>query len=151
MTLPARLPVKPLSANEAYAIFKGRKIRTRKYKEYETKVIVYLIQKGIKLELPKTGPLYLYLKIGVSSRFDLDNCAKPFIDIAQKYFKFNDNRITYLQLEKEIAKRGEEFIEFQLTPRFIEGERPYLDKTGRRTDGSKWTYKIQHQIALNKS
>ena len=137
MTLPIKLKIKPLSVNEARSIFKGKKLKTRKYREYETAVLIELIRKKIKLNLPKTGDLYLYLKIGVGRNFDADNAAKPLIDIFQKHFKFNDNRITYLVIEKEVVKKGEEFIEFQLTPRFIEGERPYLDNQGRRTDGSK--------------
>ena len=109
-----RLKVKPLSVNEAYAVFRGRKLKSKKYRQYETAVTAHLIKQKVKIALPKKGQLYLHLKIGVSRGFDIDNAVKPFIDILQPYFNFNDNRISYLQVEKDVIKKGEEYIEFQL-------------------------------------
>ena len=129
-----KLNVKPLSVNNAFSVYRGKKLKTQKYRQYEQTIIAHLIKSKMKLNLPPKGDLYLFLKIGVSRSFDVDNAIKPFTDIIQTYFKFNDNRITYLQVEKEIAKRGEEFIEFKLGPRFIEADRPYLNKYGQRTD-----------------
>ena len=76
-----RLDVRPMSINAAYSIRKGRKLKTKEYRTYETKVLVLLTTKKIKIDLPDKGELYLFLKIGVSSRFDLDNAIKPFLDI----------------------------------------------------------------------
>lgn len=66
------------------------------------------------MEIPE-GNLWLTIWIGVSNRgFDVDNCAKPFIDILQKKYEFNDNRIYVLHVMKEIVKKGDEFIEFKI-------------------------------------
>lgn len=130
MNTPIKLEVKPLSVNNAFSVYKGKKLKTKQYRQYEKTIIAHLIKSKIKLKLPPNGDLYLYLKIGVSRAFDTDNAAKPLIDIFQGYFGFNDNRITYLVIEKDVVKRGNEYIEFQLSPRFIEAERPYLDQKG---------------------
>ena len=45
---------------------------------------------------------------------DVDNGAKPFIDILQKKYGFNDNQIYELHLYKEIVDKGNEFIDFSI-------------------------------------
>lgn len=67
-----------------------------------------------KIEIPD-GKLHLTLTFGFSSKgSDLDNPAKPFIDILQKVYLFNDNRIYYLEVYKIDVQKGEEFISFSL-------------------------------------
>lgn len=127
-----RLDVRPMSINAAYSIRKGRKLKTKEYRTYETKVLVLLTTKKIKIDLPDKGELYLFLKIGVSSRFDLDNAIKPFLDILQKKFNFNDNRVTKISLEKEIVSRGSEYIEFFISPRWVNGK-PKEEFVARQT------------------
>lgn len=114
MTSLIRLNVKPLSVNQAFSVYRGKKLKTKKYRQYEKTILAHLLKNKIKIKLPAKGDLYLHLKIGVGRAFDCDNCAKPLIDIFQQYFKFNDNRITYLVIEKEIIKKGSEFIAFDL-------------------------------------
>ena len=127
-TLPIRIDnIRPMSVNSAYSVYKGKKIKTKEYRTYEQKVLIELTRRKINLNLPKEGELYLFLTIGVSSRFDIDNAIKPFVDILQKKFNFNDNRIAFLQVEKEIVKRNDEFIEFMLGPRYIEWNEEKLD------------------------
>jgi len=46
--------------------------------------------------------------------FDLDNSLKPFIDILQKKYGFNDNRIYSITAMKRIVPKGEEFISFDI-------------------------------------
>lgn len=101
-----RIDIKPLSVNRAY---KGRRFRTDEYKNYEIEVLYKL--KAMKL--PKK-PYKLRLAFGVSSKLmDVDNGAKPFIDLLQKKYNFNDRDIYELTIRKEDVKKGMEFIEFE--------------------------------------
>ena len=100
--------IKPLSVNQCWA---GRRFKTPKYKEYE-KNLLSLLPK--KCKIPK-GNIVLNAFCGYSSKLaDIDNFLKPFIDILQKKYGFNDSRIFKLVVEKEIVKKGEEFIEFKI-------------------------------------
>lgn len=99
--------IKPLSVNEA---FRGRKFKTEKYIEFQQEML---------LKLPKIdileGKLEIYYKIGFSSKgSDLDNALKQLNDCLQKKYKFNDNLIYKIIAEKEIVKKGQEFIEFKI-------------------------------------
>lgn len=70
-----------------------------------------------KLKIPNSGKskLEIHFKIGVSSKlFDLDNFLKPFLDILQKKYLFDDKMINKLVAEKEIVKKGAEFISFEI-------------------------------------
>ena len=61
------------------------------------------------------GKLSLIIEAGFSSRgSDVDNIAKPFIDILQKHYGFNDSRIYKLIIMKAIVKKGDEYIDFSL-------------------------------------
>ena len=105
-----RLDIKPLSANEA---FMGRKRKTAKYRDYEIKLPRMLPE----LELPARGPLGLRVRVGYSNRAaDIDNCLKPFIDILQKHYSFNDNRIYFIEVTKVKTEKGAEYISFDLFP-----------------------------------
>lgn len=99
-----RIDVNPLSVNEAW---KGRRYKTDKYKSYE-KRLMYLLPKSFKSDFTD-----IYIKIGVSSLFDIDNCLKPLLDILQKKYNFNDRYILKLTVEKEIVKKGFEYIEIK--------------------------------------
>jgi Holliday junction resolvase RusA-like endonuclease len=96
--------IKPLSVNEAW---RGRKYKTPKYKQYERDLLISLPKKF------KEDYTELYIKIGVSSLFDIDNCLKPLIDVLQKKYGFNDRYIKKLVVEKEIVKKGGEYIEIK--------------------------------------
>ena len=101
------IKIKPLSVNNCW---KGRRFKTDAYKDYET-AIFYLLP---NIEIPN-GNLSLYIEVGLSSKgSDVDNIAKPFIDILQKKYGFNDNKIYKLILEKIDVKKGEEYIDFKL-------------------------------------
>ena len=61
------------------------------------------------------GRLKIVLKFGFSSKLaDWDNPIKPFQDILQKKYKFNDSQIYKAIVIKEIVKKGNEFIEFEI-------------------------------------
>ena len=103
-----RVNLKPLSMNEA---FMGRKRKTAAYRTYEMKVPKELPE----LELPERGPLGLRLRAGLSNRAaDLDNVVKPFLDILQANYGFNDNRIYFIEMTKVKVQKGEEYIAFDL-------------------------------------
>jgi Holliday junction resolvase RusA-like endonuclease len=68
-----------------------------------------------------TLPLEVSLVVGLSNMAsDVDNVVKPFIDVLQKKYKFNDKYIFRLIVEKKLVVKGAEFIEFyikKMTPR----------------------------------
>lgn len=103
-----RISIKPLSVNK---VWQGKRFKTPAYKSYEKEVMLKL---PAKIDIPD-GQLYLILTIGFSNKLsDLDNIAKPFIDILQKKYGFNDRYIYRLTMIKDIVKKGEEYIDFEL-------------------------------------
>ena len=99
--------IKPLSINQAY---RGRRFKTNEYKAYEEELLWLLP----KMKVPKTD-LCLEIEVGLSSKLaDLDNVAKIFIDCLQKKYSFNDKEIYKIIMEKELVKKGEEYIEFYI-------------------------------------
>jgi len=68
-----------------------------------------------KIYIPK-GDLHIHVHVCFSNKAsDVDNVAKPFIDILQKKYKFNDNRVYKLSMTKEIVLKSEESIQFFIT------------------------------------
>ena len=110
-----RVNIKPLSVNEAW---QGRKFKSPKYKLYEQELLFALPMTDINWD---TLPLEVSLVIGMSNMAsDVDNVVKPFIDVLQKKYKFNDKYIFRLVVEKKLVVKGVEFIEFyikKMTPR----------------------------------
>jgi len=103
-----RIAIKPLSINQA---FKGRKFKTHLYNSYQKHLLLLL---PTDFEVPK-GKLEITLTFGFSSKAaDIDNPVKLFVDILQKKYLFNDNRIYKATIYKEIVKKGKEFIEFSI-------------------------------------
>mgnify|MGYP003664311728 FL=1 len=102
-----RINIKPLSVNEC---FQGRRFKNIKYKKYEKELIFMLP----KLQIPD-GKLEITIIFGFSSSAsDWDNPIKPFQDILQKRYGFNDSRVYKATVIKEIVKKGQEFIEFDI-------------------------------------
>lgn len=110
-----RVNIKPLSVNEAW---QGRKFKSPKYKLYEQELLYALPMTDINWD---TLPLEVSLVVGLSNMAsDVDNVVKPFIDVLQKKYKFNDKYIFRLVVEKKLVVKGAEFIEFyikKMTPR----------------------------------
>lgn len=103
-----KIDIKPLSVNEAW---KGRRFKTDKYKKYESDVLKQLRP----LKIPD-GNLDIHIYVGFSNKqSDIDNAAKPFIDILQKKYGFNDSRIYQLSMYKQIVPKGQEYIAFDIT------------------------------------
>ncbi len=101
----AKIKYSPLSVNQCW---KGRRFKTQNYERYE-RDILYLLP---PMEIPE-GKLSVSLIFGVSSKLaDIDNPIKPFLDILQKKYKFDDKRIYELSVIKQDVKKGLEYIEF---------------------------------------
>lgn len=102
------LNIKPLSVNKA---FQGRRFKTEDYKRFE---------KNMLLILPKSkesflGDLKISIKYGFSSKLsDIDNPCKLVLDCLVKKYGFDDRQIYKLIQEKEIVKKGKEFIKFKI-------------------------------------
>jgi len=105
--------LKPLSANESYL---GKKVKSKKYRMYES----HLQRTLPDIEMPE-GLLKLTIEVYYSNKLsDVDNALKPFIDVLQKRYDFNDNRIYRLDVEKFIVPKGEEDIRFLIEPYDLE-------------------------------
>ena len=99
--------IKPLSVNEAW---QGKRYKTDKYKQFEKTVLLMLRQKII----PDTK-LKVTLTFGFSSKLsDIDNPIKMTLDILQKKYKINDNKIYQLVVNKLIVEKGHEFIDIEI-------------------------------------
>lgn len=102
-----KIKIKPLSVNEAW---QGKRFKTPKYKAYEKECMLLL--KPMKLPPP---PYEIVLEWGFSNQAsDIDNPEKPFIDILQKKYKFNDKNIYKLVIIKKIVPKGNEYISFDI-------------------------------------
>ena len=101
------LKIKPLSVNE---VWQGKRFKTKKYTKYERDLM--LILKPLKIPEP---PLKIEITYGFSSKLaDIDNPCKPFLDVLQKKYNFNDRDIYELIQRKIIVPKGEEFICFKI-------------------------------------
>jgi len=102
-----RINIKPLSVNQ---VWQGKRFKTRKYTNYE-KDMLHLLK---TFKIPKS-PLKIKITWGFSSKLsDIDNPTKRFLDILQKKYGFDDRDIYELILKKEIVKKGDEFINFEI-------------------------------------
>jgi len=101
-----QLQVKPLSVNECR---QWRRYKTAKYHSYEQLMLSLLSP----LDIAKNKPLFLSINVWFSSKAsDLDNVAKPFIDILQKRYWFDDKMIFEISMRKEIVAKWKEYIAF---------------------------------------
>lgn len=99
--------IKPLSVNQCW---QGRRFKTKKYSSYEREMLFKLK----KFPIP-SPPLRLWITVGFSNKCsDLDNILKPFLDILQKKYGFNDKDVHEIILHKRVAKKGADWIEFIL-------------------------------------
>lgn len=94
-----------MSVNQAW---QGKRYKTKKYNKYEKDILLMLPP----LQIP-SGKLNIKLEVGFSNRAsDIDNVIKPFLDILQKKYSFNDNKVYKLSIKKQIVKRGSDYISF---------------------------------------
>lgn len=104
-----KVNIKALSSN---ACWRGRRFKTPEYEVYERELSFKLPN----IVIPE-GKLLVKLEVGYSrASSDIDNFIKPLLDILQKKYKFNDNRIYELEASKVIVPKGQEFIKFEILP-----------------------------------
>lgn len=102
------VPIKPLSVNQAW---QGKRFRSKFYDTFERGCMLLLPK---KVKIPD-GLLTVCYEFGMSnSKADIDNPIKPFQDVLQKKYGFNDARIMELIVRKKIVKKGDEYIKFQI-------------------------------------
>ena len=106
------VPLKPLSVNKAW---RGQRFKTIDYKAYEIEVWAKL-PRALAIPPPTGGrDLVLDIEFGFSSAAsDFDNPVKPFVDILQKRYNFDDRRIKRAEINVETVERGQEYIKFNL-------------------------------------
>lgn len=99
--------IKPLSVNECW---QGQRFKTKAYKSYEAELLLTLPSQ--KLPNP---PYQLNIEVGFSNKgSDLSNILKPFEDILQKKYGFNDNQVYSINMSKKIVKKGSEYVCFEI-------------------------------------
>jgi len=109
-----RLPVKPLSQNDAWKMNKkGYMYKTAEYYAYQEEILKFLELKP--LHIPE-GQLLIFKANFGTAYIDLDNCEKPFIDILEKAYGFNDSTIHEIHVKKHKVGKGLEYIEFAFYP-----------------------------------
>ena len=119
-----RIPIKALSANDAWATNKrGYMYRTAEYYDFKKQVKSLLETKHI--DIPD-GLVEFRANYGVS-RTDLDNCIKPFLDTLEEIYHFDDSVVDDIHTRKHRVRPGCEYIEFTIEP--LEDELP-LDFPG---------------------
>ena len=91
-------PIKPLSVNKAW---QGKRFKTKDYLQYEKQVLLLLP----RIIIPD-GKLLLEITFGMSNKAsDIDNPLKPFLDILQKKYNFDDKQIYKLIINKETPRQ----------------------------------------------
>ena len=107
-----KIQIKALSVNLAWM---GRRFKTQAYKDYEQELSLLLPNKGKFKHINWTEQLEFILEVGYSNKnADVDNFLKPFLDVCQNKYLFNDNKIYKLVVEKKIVKKGCEYIRFSI-------------------------------------
>ena len=106
-----KVNIKPLSVNEAWM---GRRFKTPKYKTYTRDLLPILPP---KIEIPE-GPLQVEYEFGLSNvQSDYDNPIKPFQDVLQAKYGFNDSQIVEAVVRKIKVPKGQEYIKFSIQQR----------------------------------
>jgi Holliday junction resolvase RusA-like endonuclease len=104
-----RVEIKPLSVNECW---QGKRFKTKTYTSYEKELLLRLAPYDFE---KSKEPLEISLIVGLSNMAsDVDNVVKPFLDILQKKYNFNDKYVFRLIVEKNLVVKGAEFIEFYI-------------------------------------
>jgi Holliday junction resolvase RusA-like endonuclease len=101
--------IKPLSVNLCW---RGKRFKTPAYSKYEIDLLFMLP----KITVPKNKQLSISLEFGVSNMAsDFDNPVKPFVDVLQKKYGFNDKLIMKASITKVLVQKGCEYVGFSIT------------------------------------
>jgi Holliday junction resolvase RusA-like endonuclease len=108
VTNDSLINIKPLSVNQ---VWQGKRFKTPVYKAYHDTVTLLL---PADYSVPN-GLLKVYYEFGMSNQCsDWDNPVKPFQDILQAKYGFNDSRIMEANVKKVKVKKGHEYIKFRI-------------------------------------
>ena len=106
------IDMKPLTVNRAW---KGRRYKSDQYTAFETELMYRLPPKLRGFDPTSNKKLEIFLEFGVSnSGSDWDNPIKPFVDVLQIKYGFNDKFIYDAVVRKRVVKKGLEYIKFEL-------------------------------------
>ena len=106
--MPIKININPLTVNEAY---RGTRKKSAAYESYK-KVLLSFLPKGIILPVP---PFEIRLKFGLSNSLsDWDNPVKPFQDVLQEMYGFNDRLIKRAVVEVDNVPKNSEYITFEI-------------------------------------
>lgn len=101
------LNIKPISVNTAY---NGKRTRSKEYNSF-IRHLSFILPKNI--QAPE-GKFYVVYEFGLSSSLaDFDNSIKPFQDVLQKFYKFDDKLIQGAYSQKIKVDKGKEYIKFE--------------------------------------
>lgn len=105
-----RVQIKPLSVNECW---QGRRFKTPTYRAYARDLSLLLP----RIVVPE-GPLQVEYEFGLSNvQADYDNPIKPFQDVLQVMYGFNDSQIVEAIVRKVKVAKGQEYIAFSISQR----------------------------------
>jgi len=105
-----KLPIKPLSVNQAFRAVGSKMLKSREYNNYSKKLPLLLPPMH---QLPP-DELVLIIKFYFATKAsDIDNPIKPMQDLICDYYGVNDNKIYMLLVEKHTGHKGNERIEFE--------------------------------------
>ena len=106
--------LKPLTVNQCW---QGRRVKTAKHRQYR-KDLAALLPKGVFIPDGKLEVRYVFK---VSSKLsDYDNLIKAFQDSLCENYGFDDRRIYRAVIDKVDVKKGEECVEFEIRPMYVE-------------------------------
>lgn len=104
-----KVDIAPMSVNKAWA---GKRFKTPEYKDYEKHLLLILP----KLTVPH-GEMKIIFEFGMSNICsDIDNPVKPFLDVLQKKFWFNDRYVMEMDVKKVKVAKGSEYVKFCFIP-----------------------------------
>jgi len=114
-----KLYIKPLSVNKSY---RWKKTKTYDLIEYHKEIKWYIdyITSNNYFDYINFNEKWLKLKVDIvfwySSKWsDIDNWLKPFLDWLFSALWVNDNLIYELNVKKDITKKDEEYIYFNIS------------------------------------
>lgn len=91
--------------------WQGRRFKTPEYSRYARDLSLLL---PASLKVPE-GPLQVEYEFGVSNmQADYDNPIKPFQDVLQAKYGFNDSQIVEAIVRKVKVPKGSEYIKFSI-------------------------------------
>ena len=106
------IPMQALSQNIAHG-GKGRRFKSKPYREYEIKIKAYLKKLRFPSIKPKE-PFYLYFEFGIPYMQDLSSRTKCYEDILCDHLGINDRDVKGIYLRKIECKKSDCFIRFAI-------------------------------------